>query len=397
MRKLIRIGVRGKSAFVITWAVARCDTRSDSQSDDEIYYGASGPPKRALRGKASEVTEVPGTAVTRAQFVSESHDTLRQWATATNWREATRRHKAAFFNRFENLEQEALVEKIREHYHAFTHDALSHPRPALVQAGLFRCDAAAFEALCASTRVCGTPEVVAGVYDEKRETCIVDFANKQLGGAWLSYGMVQEEKMFIERPDIGALCARALVDMRETELFPPTGGKPRQHCDFSMGRNEAWVFRGAPAYASLNAYGRIKPGWQEKLTLLDPADDRYTSPTVVAIDAIKASPARATGTGGFERYERRHLEMMVLKAYTGFAAARHDSTLGGHEVVASGHWGCGVRMAALKHLCHRCGILAGMYSCTLSQLLVRAQHRFYRDEACWAVVLPRRLSATTRR
>ena len=28
-------------------------------------------------------------------------------------------------------------------------------------------------------------------------------------------------------------------------------------------------------------------------------------------------------------------------AYVGFAAARHDSTLGGHRVIASGHWGCG--------------------------------------------------------
>ena len=53
------------------------------------------------------------------------------------------------------------------------------------------------------------PVLVEGIYDEKTERCVVDFANKRLGGGWLSYGMVQEEKMFIERPDLGALCARA--------------------------------------------------------------------------------------------------------------------------------------------------------------------------------------------
>ena len=52
----------------------------------------------------------------------------------------------------------------------------------------------------------------------------------------------------------------------------------------------------------------------------------------MAVDAIKAE---------FEVYERRHLEMMIRKAYTGFVAARHDPDVGGHEVVATGHWGCG--------------------------------------------------------
>ena len=33
--------------------------------------------------------------------------------------------------------------------------------------------------------------------------------------------------------------------------------------------------------------------------------------------------------------------MVLRKAYTGFAAARHDATLGGHTTIATGHWGCG--------------------------------------------------------
>merc|ERR1712007_235972 len=57
-----------------------------------------------------------------------------------------------------------------------------------------------------------------------------------------------------------------------------------------------------------------------------------TEPVVVAIDAIKAS---------FEVYERRHLELMLLKAYIGFVGARHDSAFGKQCVIATGSWGCG--------------------------------------------------------
>ena len=32
---------------------------------------------------------------------------------------------------------------------------------------------------------------------------------------------------------------------------------------------------------------------------------------------------------------------MPVTAYVGFSAVRHDTTLGGHRVIASGHWGCG--------------------------------------------------------
>ena len=61
-----------------------------------------------------------------------------------------------------------------------------------------------FEDRLNKMRVTKLPAVVHGVFDEKNERCIVDFANKRLGGGWLSYGCVQEEIMFIERPDFGA-------------------------------------------------------------------------------------------------------------------------------------------------------------------------------------------------
>ena len=35
--------------------------------------------------------------------------------------------------------------------------------------------------------------VVFGVFNEEKDPCVVDFANKRLGGGWLGYGMAQEE------------------------------------------------------------------------------------------------------------------------------------------------------------------------------------------------------------
>lgn len=52
----------------------------------------------------------------------------------------------------------------------------------------------------------------------------------------------------------------------------------------------------------------------------------------MAIDAIDAR---------FEVYKRGHLQMMVLKAYVGFASAHSDAVLGSHRSIATGAWGCG--------------------------------------------------------
>lgn len=101
---------------------------------------------------------------------------------------------------------------------------------------------------------------------------------------------------------------------------------------FSMYPNEAWVLRGAPAFAEVPWYGRTPPDGLERLKLLDPANDVATSPIVVVIDAIKAS---------FPVYERQHLELMLTKAYCGFASARHDPDVGGESLIATGSWGCG--------------------------------------------------------
>lgn len=292
-----------------------------------MYYGSyTGDRFGGTIGRRVGISEgskkrVPGTCVDRIALFSEKHSALAAWATEENWREATRIHKAAYFSRSQNLVQEEVLQKVRKHYvESRGNDG------QLVQAALFRCDdVPAFKAVCASTTVRRIPAVVHGVFDEKSESCVVDFANKRLGGGWLSYGMVQEEKMFIERFDFGALCARSLLNMEDPVANPVAS-------PFSMRPNEAWILRGAPAFAEVPWYGRTPKDGLERVRLLDPMDDQHTMPTVVAIDAIKAS---------FTHYRREHLEMMLLKAYVGFAAAKADEDLGRQALIATGSWGCG--------------------------------------------------------
>eukprot|EP00966_Prymnesium_polylepis_P315713 7294748-Prymnesium_polylepis.1 len=84
----------------------------------------------------------------------------------------------------------------------------------------------------------------------------------------------------------------------------PTASAAPPACVFSMYRDEAWIFKGAPAFAHVGWYGRTPPDAHDKVTLLDPVEDLATSPTIIAIDAIKCE---------FQVYERQHLDMMLLK------------------------------------------------------------------------------------
>ena len=259
-----------------------------------------------------------GTGVVKVSTFSDTHEQLRTWATKENWQRATEIHKSAYFTRYTNEIQEAVLEHVRQHY-----EETQYKAKELVVMALYRFeDYNDFEDRFNKMRVRKLPAVVHGVFDEKNEKCIVDFANKRLGGGWLSYGCVQEEIMFIERPDFGAMCARSLLEMPDPRMEPLAS-------PFSMKENEVWILKGAPRYAELGWYGRAPKDALKKVKLLNPEDDEKSSPTVIAMDAIKAS---------FETYEREHLEMMLIKAYTGFVAAKEDHAA---VEVATGSWGCG--------------------------------------------------------
>lgn len=271
---------------------------------------------------------LPGTCLQRVALFEETHANLAAWSSEGNWKEATRVHKKAYFTRFNNPLQEEAVERVRQHY--VSQCATGYEAKHLVQAALFRCDDdQAFKKQLEQAKVTTIPAIAFGKMDEKNERCIVDFANKRLGGGWLSYGQVQEEIMFTERFDAGALCAKALMEMPEDPTDPE---KRAVACKFSMHANEAWIIKGCPRFAHLDWYGRVREGFMDKLTPLNPNEDQDTCPTVICVDAIKAD---------FQRYEKEHLEMMLRKAYCGFAAAAHDPDVGGEKLVATGSWGCG--------------------------------------------------------
>jgi hypothetical protein len=138
--------------------------------------------------------------------------------------------------------------------------------------------------------------------------------------------MVQEEIMFTERPDYGTLCARSLLEMAGDPTKEPLASP------FSMYQDEAWILRGGTAFAHVPWYGRTPKDGPDRVKLLDPNYDKETCPTIVAIDAIKAD---------FPIYQRQHLEMMLIKAYVGFVAARRDADVGGCKRISTGSWGCG--------------------------------------------------------
>ena len=319
-RKVVGLGAAAISAAISRSGVALCS------EDGVSYYGSylndrfGGGIGRRVGVDESRKHPLAGTGVVRVATFEESHERLRQWATKENWQRAAEIHKGAYFTRGTNEFQDSVLEHIRQHYCGtkyFAHEP--------VVMALYRCEDRSEVNKRLQKRVNHLPAVVHGVFDEKNEKCVVDFANKRLGGGWLSYGGVQEEIMFFERPDFGAMCARSLLEMPDPRQEPLAS-------PFSMEPNEAFILKGAPRYAKVSWYGRCPPDALQKVKLLDPEDDRRTSPTVVAMDAIKAS---------FEIYKREHLEMMLIKAYTGFVAAKEDDVVGGLNVIATGSWGCG--------------------------------------------------------
>ena len=331
-----RSAARWGTAAGLSAAMSRIDrswlaqpTREVRCSQGPSYYGSySGDRfgggiglRVGIEEREDKHTRLPGTGVVRVTTFTDTHERLKEWASQENWQRATEVHKAAYFTRTTNEIQERVLEHVRQHY---CNASFVADKP--VSMALFRLkDCEEFKNRCKQKQVLQLPLVVHGVFDEATEPCIVDFANKRLGGGWLSYGCVQEEILFIERPDFGAMCARSLLEMPDPTKEPIAS-------PFSMEPNEAWVLRGAPRFAKIGWYGRAPKDALNKVKLLDPEDDRMTSPTVVAIDAIKAS---------FEVYTREHLQLMLRKAYTGFVAVKEDELFGGEFEVSTGSWGCG--------------------------------------------------------
>ncbi|KER22836.1 poly glycohydrolase [Opisthorchis viverrini] len=145
-------------------------------------------------------------------------------------------------------------------------------------------------------------------------TLQVDFANKFLGGGVLSSGCVQEEIMFVLRPELLASC-----------LFV--------EC---LGDDEAVLIEGAETYSRSSGYADTFK-WTGDFTESQSGMERDEwcrwKTTVVAIDATYFSSPKA-------QFTPEMIQRELNKAYCGFT----DDLAPGRKlppVVATGNWGCG--------------------------------------------------------
>ncbi|KAJ2998209.1 hypothetical protein HDV02_004711 [Globomyces sp. JEL0801] len=140
---------------------------------------------------------------------------------------------------------------------------------------------------------------------EDQNAAQVDFCNRRIGGGVLTHGSVQEEIMFLCRPE----CIAAL-------LFTDP-----------LDDHEAIIIEGANIFSGYRGYSSSLE-WQPLST------GKEKSPIIIAIDAIK-----------FKKRDRLHefrkfsIERELNKAYCGFSMA---SRCDGYDTrIATGHWGCG--------------------------------------------------------
>ncbi|TGZ76124.1 hypothetical protein CRM22_000007 [Opisthorchis felineus] len=145
-------------------------------------------------------------------------------------------------------------------------------------------------------------------------TLQVDFANKFLGGGVLSSGCVQEEIMFVLRPELLATC-----------LFV--------EC---LGDDEAVLIEGAETYSRSSGYAdtfKWTGDFSESQSGMERDEWHRWKTTVVAIDATYFSSPKA-------QFTPEMIQRELNKAYCGFT----DDLAPGRKlpsVVATGNWGCG--------------------------------------------------------
>ena len=86
------------------------------------------------------------------------------------------------------------------------------------------------------------PAIVVGKYDYKDAGAYVDFANKQLGGAFLSHGLAQEEIMLHEFTGVGLATAFSIAQGQNCVLLD----------------REVAVMTGCIRYFEIGFYGQSK-------------------------------------------------------------------------------------------------------------------------------------------
>lgn len=190
--------------------------------------------------------------------------------------------------------------------------------------------------------------------DAARVEWYLNFSHSDLFCAYGGSLFAQDEMQVTEHPALGALREALLksdLNPLTVEHGSPTpaliAGVERRcrvalHPDASQGR---------PNGLYGNNFARAKPDAVARATTA------LVPPTVTNVLAMEAP------TGGVGRYERREIDFILRTAYTGFVAARVESSRlcppAPEVVVHTGYWGCGaygghrVLMAVLQVLAAR--------------------------------------------
>ena len=170
-------------------------------------------------------------------------------------------------------------------------------------------------------------ELVPGffTYDSAESDWHLNFADPYLFVAYGGSLLAQDELQTAEHPALGSL-----HEALEARNIP--GFEPRTCAD---GQPTPVLVRGVERCCSIdtskglygNAFARASLAEIERATHpLDP-------PSISNILAISAPP------GGYGVYTREQIENVLVTAYTGFRAARAESS--GKLIIHTGHWGCG--------------------------------------------------------
>lgn len=191
----------------------------------------------------------------------------------------------------------------------------------------------------------------------------VNFADINLFVAYGGPLFAQDEMQVAEHPALGSL-KEALKASGEASLQPKTRdaetptpflirGAPRR-CAIATDP-DPFEYRPMGLYG--NRFAQAKEiAIRKAVTVLDP-------PTMTNLIAMEALP------GGSGTYERRHIEDLLVTAYTGFRAAAIESTHiaeNTRTIVHTGHWGAGayggnrVLMAIVQTLAARLAGIAGL-------------------------------------
>ncbi|CAI4228377.1 unnamed protein product [Auanema sp. JU1783] len=140
----------------------------------------------------------------------------------------------------------------------------------------------------------------------------VDFANRYIGGGVLGRGAVQEEIMFLQRPEM-------IVSI----LLAPR-----------MNAHEAIFISGAQQYSSYSGYAnrlRWVPVNPDNVVVRDKF--KRINHEIVAIDAKNVSEHPE------KQYDVEMIDRELLKCYVGFHTGEKEPYI---KPIATGNWGCGV-------------------------------------------------------